>query len=226
MSDFPLDTLHEGYPVVPASAPSARIGVYDPFERIEEEVAKGEQGEDVWQDMVSLGIRLADQDDDTHFALGRLAAAVGKKYGEDRLGMFADTIKKSKKPLQEWRQVWNFFGRDRIEEFRDCPTIRYTHFRCAMRVAQNQENAQAALDFLTEAIREEWSVGKAEVEAAQRMGKTVGPMKLGEASAEIVSIKGSTVTLKIGNEAAQQTFASYKEKGAKLLLRLYESELD
>lgn len=220
-----IDKLHEDYPIVPASEPSASVGEYDPFERIEEEVAKGVDGDDIWQDVISLGITIADADDDNHFKLGRLAASVGKKYGEDRIGIFADAIRKSKKPLQEWRQVWVFWGMEMITQFRAFPMVRYSHFRCAMRVGQKLDDPNAAYRFMMDAVENEWSVGKTEVEAAQRMGKTVGPIKLSEGTAEVVKVSGSNVTLKVANEAVLQAFAEQKLQAKTVLLRVYEDVL-
>ena len=201
----------------------------DPFERLEEEAEQSQDQDDrgVYEAAVSLGLKVSDDEDDARWKIARLCALVGKRYGADLLDDFASAVNISLRTAQERKQVWNAFGKDEIDRWRQHEVIHYTHMRLAMKIAVKTEDAANAYEFLNLCVENTWRTGRAEVEADRWLkGDTGGsPEKLAESSVRVSGIKGKLVTFEVRNETMLQACEELKRTGAEALLKLFEGEL-
>lgn len=143
--------------------------------------ARAAAGEDVYSDAVSLGITTTEDMEARRWHYAQLAAIVGKRYGDDTLGTFAKDVKLRPRTAQEYAQVWRFYPKNARRAFLDdCPSLLYSHFRTAMRMAlklvkdgKAEDAVGEALAFIEQCASEDWTAEKADAEAAKRSGKTV-----------------------------------------------------
>lgn len=181
-----------------------------------------ENGVDIWEAAVSIGIQWTDDQDEMRWRKAALAVLIGTVYGQNRFGGFASEINESIKTLRELRQVYGYFGESAILEWRRNPILRYTHFRLAMRVGENHEDIRRAFAFLKDCVENDWRVGKAEIEADRQMGKVVNPRKIAEVETPIIEVEGEFVTVQITNEEALAEFRAMMKDSRPVTLKVFE----
>lgn len=209
--------------VTEATAPDPLLKLAEHIEQVEADPpADGDGG--IWEESVSLGIALTGMEDETRWKRARLASMVRKKYGQNSLGKFASDTNSSVKTLRENVQIMNYFTIEAINEWREHPILRYTHFRSAMRVGEDSDSYTAAETFLRDCVEGDWSVSKAEVEADKRMGKKISPRKIAEFDAMILNVDDESMTIQVHDPEALAEFRAMYRDQRPISMKLFEVE--
>lgn len=117
-----------------------------------------------YENLVERGYNVARSMDRDRYHLGALAKAVVTFYGEGTLKDYASRINVKYKTLYEYRQVSIFVENSAAQKMLDVmlyPTLCYTHFRLAARIANN-ESLPAAIRFLETCAANAYTIEEAE----------------------------------------------------------------
>ena len=176
-----------------------------------------------FEEAVSLGLQYGTQLDHYRWKSAELAYLVTVRYGEGTIKKYARRINKSPRAVTEWRQVWAYWH-EMFANFREEELLTYTHFRLAMNVGVNQSNPMEAIQFLNDCLEHDWHTGDAEIEAKLRMGKTVGPEKLGECAATILNINddGTKALMQFTDVLLLQQLQNAMREKRRVTIKVYE----
>lgn len=162
--------------------------VQSPLEAIERIASSGG---DIWESAVDAALAAADLGDMARWIIGDLALLVGKRYGTNRIDEFARSIGHRKSTVQEYRRVCAYWQKStRVDFLDECPTIRWSHMRDAMRLKDLKQSVQ----FLRECADQNFTVEQAAVDLKKRLGKPVPPRKALDVEATLTGIRDNAVT--------------------------------
>lgn len=160
-----------------------------------------QDGVDIWEMAVSVGVEDGHDADEKRWRLGDLATLIESSYGEGSIERYADEINERKTRVYECRRVSSFFPYgDPVREDLRQTLLRHTHFAAAVRL----KDRQAAIALLNRALNENWKVNYTEVEVTALLkGKRTAWFTLFEGLSAVgnVSHELEYATLKIPVDA-------------------------
>jgi hypothetical protein len=187
------------------------------YETIERAAEHG----DVWETILSAAIDAAEQGDASRWLIGDLAILVEKSYGEDRIGEFAKGIGTAVKTVKQYRLVCRFWNREKSprEDFlAELKTVKWTHYREAMRLKELGK----AIEFIEECAINAWTCEAASVELDTRLGKPPPVRKLLDKETAL-GIDRSMLKLSVTYEELQRLIEYGVLKGKRVRVVIYES---
>lgn len=179
-----------------------------------------EQGNDIWEMVISAGITSSDDEDKARWQIGDLALLVKKEYGEDAIGKFAKEIKCPVKTVKNRRQICAFWDRrnsPRRDFLAELPNVYFSHYREAVRLGDLEQ----AIEFIEECHLNDWTVEAAALEINKRLGKPVPPAKLVDSELPIYRLDKCRVTFELAPDAAARLFDTVDNKRV-VRLMIYE----
>jgi hypothetical protein len=128
---------------------------------------------DTYDLAVNAGIAARESLDQGRYVVGDIAVHLGKRYGDDVVGRFAEAINCRTASVREYRRVCRYWSRPaRAELFDEMPGLSYSMIRTSTRF---KDPAQA-LDFLRLCVDSDWKCERAHEEANKLLGKETQEM--------------------------------------------------
>jgi len=154
-----------------------------------------DQGDDIWDTTVNLGIVAVQDQDQRNYNIGDLSVMVGKKYGEDTIGEWAKAIGADVARVKEYRTTCAYWEKSaRADILRTMPRVNYSLLRLtANRFASTAE----AVTFLEECCDNEWSVERARLVIKERKGEVMPPEKVADVHVVITGVYRTMGTMTV-----------------------------
>lgn len=118
---------------------------------------------DTWEEIVDIGIELAQATDRNRWAMGELAVRAERKYGDGCIGKLAYAINVRTKTLYDYHRVSAFYGQYSAH----AENLSWSHYREALRIG----DLDRALWALEKASSRDWRVEKFSAILSRYLGK-------------------------------------------------------
>ncbi len=137
-----------------------------------------------WEELLDAGNKAALEIDTAKWVLGDLAGKVTKRYGENRLGLYASAINRNVDVMRDYRRVSAFYESRVRATFSDA--VSWSHYRMAMRL----KTPEAALAFLETCDAETLTVAAAADVLDEKLGKPKKAKKLFDGKVRVSRVAG------------------------------------
>lgn len=211
----------------------------DLIERRAEEVRIGQEddgsgnGDNVYE--LCVGLCVSDEQDMDFRRWRQLEAAglIAARYGDKKIDKFAQAVKKRKRTIQQYRQVYRFYPKDARRALLDeCSNLLYSHFVTAMKVeklpgVRPEQTVKLAFAFLEECAGNDWTPDHADKVMSDRIGKPTPVAKLVDGYVDVTGfiIEGQKgVTLRFFAPAFTDVSELNSLDGKRVRLVVYEPE--
>lgn len=211
----------------------------DLIEQRADEVRVGQEddgsgnGDNVYEMCVSLAVTDEQDIDFRRWRQLEAAGLIAARYGDKKIDKFAQAIKKRKRTVQQYRQVYRFYPKDARRALLDeCSNLLYSHFVTAMKVEKipgvsAEQAVKLAFAFLEECAANDWTPDHADKIMSDRLGKPTPVEKIIDGYVDVTGfiIEGQKgVTLRFFAPAFTDVSALGGLDGKRVRLVVYEPE--